>query len=50
MNDEKWEIRAKLEAILLLVALAFAFVYFGVMCEYEDLTGQNVEIVKEEAR
>lgn len=49
MND-KWEIRAKFEAILLLVALAFVFVYFGVMCEFEDLTGQNVEIVKEEAR
>ncbi len=49
--DDKWEIRAKFEAILLLVALMFAFVYFGLMCEYEDLTGRNnVEIVKEEIR
>ena len=50
-ENEKWEIKAKFEAIIVLVVFAFVFVYFGLMCEHEDLTGQNsTEIVKEETR
>lgn len=50
-NDKNWEIRSTLQAIFVAVVFMFVVLYFGLMCEFEDLTGQdNVEIVKEEVR